>query len=322
MLSRFLSGVFAGAVAFRNRLYDSDRFEVKSLRGPVVSIGNISVGGSGKTPFTIALGKLLREQEISFDVLSRGYRRESHGVRIVDPKGSAREFGDEPLLIARELAVDVVVGESRYEAGQLAEGTWGPRLHLLDDGFQHRRLARQFDIVLVSPEDLHDTLLPSGRLREPLASLARANAIVLTGDTPTDRLPPGIPVWHIARNLKLDGGGSPSSDTPIAFCGIAKPNNFFQQVRTKGITPVAEISFRDHHRYTEADLRRLQKLAAEEQADCFITTAKDAINLEPVWSGHSSPPLLIAKLEVEIENSAAIIDQLLSRLRQRLTTND
>lgn len=193
MLTRLLSGIFAGAVALRNSLYDSGRFEVKELRGPVVSIGNISVGGSGKTPFTIALGKLLKQHGIAFDVLSRGYRRESKGAKIVDPKGSAREYGDEPLLIARELGVNVVVGESRFEAGQLAERTWGLRLHLLDDGFQHRQLARQYDIVLVSPEDMHDTLLPAGRLREPVVSLARADAIVMEGEKSNAEGAPSFP---------------------------------------------------------------------------------------------------------------------------------
>jgi tetraacyldisaccharide 4'-kinase len=156
-------------------------------------------------------------------------------------------------------------------------------------------------------------------LREPLASLARAHAIVITLDTPADHLPPGIPVWRVARNLTFGGGRSPSSNKAIAFCGIARPNNFFRQLRANGTIPVAEVAFRDHHRYTDGDVVRLQKLATEKQADSFITTAKDAINLEEVWkkelqSEYSCPPLLIAKLEVKIENSAAVLDQLLSKL--------
>lgn len=311
-----LSGVFAAGVAFRNSLYDSGRLQVNELRGPVVSIGNISVGGSGKTPFTILLGNLLRRRGIAFDILSRGYRRESHGARIVDPKGSAREFGDEPILLARELGVDVIVGESRYEAGVLAEKTWGPRLHLLDDGFQHRRLARQFDIVLLAPEDLRDTLLPSGRLREPLSSLARADAVVMTGDL--DVLP--VPqIWRVTRELSIE----PAIVHPIAFCGIAKPQKFFKQLRAKEIGAVAEVAFRDHHRYTHADVARLQRLAQQKNADSFLTTAKDAINLEPVWQhkemwgGHSCPPLHVAKLKLSLENSRAAVDFILATLRER-----
>ena len=129
--------------------------------------GRLQAGGSGKTPFLILLGELLKQYGIPCDVLSRGYRRLTTGILAVDPVGSPRQYGDEPLLIARKLGVPVIVGEDRYAAGQLAEEKFGPRLHLLDDGFQHRRLAREFDIVLASPSDARDSLLPTGRLREP-----------------------------------------------------------------------------------------------------------------------------------------------------------
>lgn len=349
-LKHILAGAFGAGVAYRNGLYDSGRLSTHELRGPVVSIGNISVGGSGKTPFTIYLGSLLKQRGIAFDIISRGYRRHTTGNRIVDPKGSSREFGDEPLLMARELGVDVVVGEDRVLAGQLAERTWGPRLHLLDDAFQHRRLARQFDIVLVSPEDLTDSMLPAGRLREPLSALSRADAIVITGDTDSSKLPTAIPTWRLHRDLYIDASGAPSFPsfgeggsanttiadgapylpssgrcgvtTPIAFCGIAKPAAFFANLRALGITPAAETSFRDHHRYTDSDLRRLQHLAELHQADSFITTAKDAINLEPVWNpsvwgGHACPPLLIAKLKLTLENAEASLQLLLATLSQR-----
>jgi tetraacyldisaccharide 4'-kinase len=330
-IQNLLAGVFGAGVAFRNQLYDSRRLRVNELRGPVVSIGNISVGGSGKTPFTILLGTLLKQRGISFDILSRGYRRRTTGVMVVDPNGSSLDFGDEPLLMARELGVDVIVGEDRYQAGLLAEKTWGPRLHLLDDAFQHRRLARQFDIVLLSPEDLDDVLLPAGRLREPLSSLSRADAVVITGDTPTNKLPPHLRIWRINRELYLAGapsspfvgkGGIVDAVHPVAFCGIAKPQNFFRQLYEKGMGPVAEIAFRDHHRYTPVDIRRLRRIAELRGADSFVTTAKDAINLEGVWEpvmwgGHSSPPLVIAKLDLTLDNADLAINTLLTTLAQR-----
>ena len=130
------------------------------LRWPVVSVGNLSVGGTGKTPFTIAVARMLMKAGVHVDVLSRGYGRKSTATERVDPQGTAELFGDEPLLIARKLRVPVIVGEDRYAAGQFAEQKFGPRLHLLDDGFQHRALARDFDIVLVTPEDARDRLLP------------------------------------------------------------------------------------------------------------------------------------------------------------------
>ena len=177
-----LSALYGAIVKARNDLYDRGALKIRRLQGPVVSIGNLTVGGSGKTPFLITLGELLKERGVAFDVLSRGYGRATKGVALVDPEGSPRDFGDEPLLIARKLRVPVIVGEDRYAAGQFAEQKFGTQLHLLDDGFQHRRLARDFDIVLIAPTDAEDLLLPTGRLREPLSSLARADAVVLTND--------------------------------------------------------------------------------------------------------------------------------------------
>src|SRR5580698_8881757 len=143
----FASGIYGAAIAARNGLYERGWLSARRLQGPVVSVGNLSAGGSGKTPFVILLGELLKARGIRFNVLSRGYGRKSTGVLLVDPAGLAQEFGDEPLLIARKLQVPVIVGEDRYRAGRFAEAKLGPQLHLLDDGFQHRALARDFDIV-------------------------------------------------------------------------------------------------------------------------------------------------------------------------------
>lgn len=312
ILERILSGAFGAGVALRNSMYERGQLEVKRLQGPVVSIGNISVGGAGKTPFTILLGELLKQRGVPFDILSRGYGRSTRGPRIVDPKGKSRDFGDEPLLMARKLGVDVVVAENRYEAGLLAEKTWGPRLHLLDDGFQHRRLARQFDIVLISPEDFEDTLLPAGRLREPLSSLSRANAIVVSHDTSTEKLPSKIPVWRLSRELVLE---KTNSLHPVGFCGIAKPKNFFSQVRALGITPAAEIAFRDHHRYRMSDIERLDRIARQKNADGFLTTAKDAINLGNLDAFHTwrtQSRLCIAELKLTLADSNPAIDCILA----------
>jgi len=148
-----IGAIFGAGVALRNALYDRQILKSHKLARPVISIGNISVGGSGKTPFVIALGTLLKEHGIAFDVLSRGYGRSSTEVAIVDPLGTPEQFGDEPLLIARKLGVPVVVGANRYQAGLLAEEKLPSKLHLLDDGFQHRRLHRDFDIVMLADSD-------------------------------------------------------------------------------------------------------------------------------------------------------------------------
>src|SRR3984893_9237644 len=184
-----LSSLFGLGVRVRNALYDRSLARAQRLSGPVVSIGNLSVGGSGKTALVLLLGELLQVRGLKFDILTRGYGRTTRGVALVDPAGSPRDFGDEPLLIARRLQTPVVVGEDRYEAGRFAESRFGPRIHLLDDGFQHRRLARDFDIVLVTPEDARDRLLPGGHLRETLQSLQRADVVVLTNGASAESFP-------------------------------------------------------------------------------------------------------------------------------------
>jgi tetraacyldisaccharide 4'-kinase len=254
-----LSALFGVAVAARNAAYDRGFIPTHKLSQPVVSIGNISVGGSGKTPFVIALGELLSARGIAFDVLSRGYRRETLGALPVAATGNPRHFGDEPVLIASRLGVPVVVAARRTDAGRLAEATYKSSLHLLDDGFQHRQLARQFDIVLLSARDLEDVLLPVGRLREPLKALRRADAVVLGDDIPGESLEAALPalparVWRVRRVLALP---EPRPLRPVVFCGIAHPKQFFTQLRSLGIDAAREIAYNDHYSYdARKDMRQ------------------------------------------------------------------
>jgi len=277
-----------------------------------VSVGNLSVGGSGKTPFILLLGELLKTRGVKFDVLSRGYGRNSKGVFLVDPSGSAEHFGDEPLLIARKLGVAVIVSEDRYAGGTLAESKYGVQLHLLDDGFQHRRLARDFDIVLVTPEDARDCLLPVGRLREPRASLARADAVVLTSGASSEALPVnGKLVWRVRRGIVPKNVPS----RPVVFCGIARPQNFLLQLRTAGIEPVAEALYRDHHRYSERDIADLLQLRQRSEADGFVTTEKDAVNLGKYLS--SLEPLAVVPVKMELLDAADALDTMLRIIAER-----
>ena len=307
-----LTAIYGAASGLRNTLFDRGILSAHRLDRPVVSVGNLSVGGSGKTPFVIALGELLNARGISFDILSRGYRRKTKGALVVEPQGSAAEFGDEPLLIARRLGVPVIVGESRYHAGLLAEKKFGSQLHLLDDGFQHRSLSRDFDIVLMGESDLHDQLFPAGRLREPLSSLKRADAVVLPTDAPVGHVAlRGKLVWQITRNLALHQ----APKLPVVFCGIARPEQFFAQVRAAGISPAAEIEFRDHYAYQADDIQALIRAGREHSADGYLTTEKDAINLASNRS--MLVPLAIATLNVELDNPADIVDTILKRVGNR-----
>jgi tetraacyldisaccharide 4'-kinase len=299
-------------VRARNALYDRGILPTKKLEGPVVSVGNLSVGGSGKTPFVLLLGELLKTRNVKFDILSRGYGRQTRGVMLVDPGGLARDFGDEPVLMARRLRVPVVVGEDRYAAGRFAEATFGAQLHLLDDGFQHRALARDFDIVLTTPEDARDRLLPAGRLREPLTSLRRADAVVLTSGASPDSLPlDGKLVWRVRRGILPKNVPA----NPVVFCGIARPQNFLMQLRTAGIEPVAEAVFGDHHAYTEQDIRELLKLRQQSEAGGFVTTEKDAVNLGGYLS--ALEPLAVVPVKMDLVDSANAVDTMLRVLEER-----
>ncbi len=312
MATRLLSHVFGGAVRLRNSLYDSGTIPASRLRGPVVSVGNLSVGGSGKTPFVILLGELLKARGIAFDVLSRGYRRQSSGVALVDPAGLPREFGDEPLLIARRLQCPVILGEERYAAGQFAEQRFGPRLHLLDDGFQHRQLARDFDIVLVTPDDARDSLLPAGRLREPLSALRRADVVVLAAGADPAAFPlQGKTVWRVRRSIITTG----LPRHPLAFCGIARPQSFFAQLRKAGVDPAAEVVFPDHHAFNDKDLSDLQFVAEQNQAGGFVTTEKDAVNLAGYLS--ALQPLAVVPVKMDLFDAPAALDLLLQTLKGR-----
>jgi tetraacyldisaccharide 4'-kinase len=307
-----LASTFGAGVRVRNALYDRDILPSQRLQGPVISVGNLSVGGSGKTPFVLLLGELLKARNICFDILSRGYGRKTRGVAIVDPAGAATDFGDEPLLMARRLNVPVILGESRYDAGQFAETKIGPQLHLLDDGFQHRALARDFDIVLVTPDDTRDHLLPQGRLREPLTALKRADAVVLTSGASPDSFPiKGQQVWRVRRGILPKN----VPDRPIAFCGIARPKNFLTQLRTAGIEPVAEALYRDHHAYTEKDIRDLLQLRQQSEAGGFVTTEKDAINLGGYLS--ALEPIAMVPVKMELADAANVVDTMLRIVTER-----
>jgi tetraacyldisaccharide 4'-kinase len=307
-----LSNIYGGVVGARNSLYDRGLLRARRLAGPVVSVGNLSTGGSGKTPFVVLLGELLNARGIKFDVLSRGYGRQSRGALAVDPEGSARDFGDEPLLIARRLQAPVFVGEDRCAAGYLAEARFGPQLHLLDDGFQHRALARDFDIVLVTPQDAEDSLLPAGRLREPLRSLGRADAVVLASGAVPDKLSlQGKLVWRMRRGI-IPHLVPPR---PVVFCGIARPQNFVQQLRAANIEPAAEAFYRDHHPYSERDVRELLQLKQQAEAGGFVTTEKDAINLGEHL--YALAPLSVVPVKMEIEDAANAVDTMLCIINER-----
>ncbi len=304
------------ALALRELEFRAGLKKVRRLRWQVVSIGSLSAGGAGKTPLTIALAKALAARGLHVDVLSRGYgRRRSTLPLLVGPAGTARDFGDEPILIAREAQVPVYVARERFEAGRLAERDAAAQsgVHLLDDGFQHRQLARDVDILLLSRRDLADHLIPAGDLRETLRAAKRAQVIAIPVDEP------GVEaeikargwqgtVWRVHRQMEI-----PPGDGPVAaFCGIARPDRFFRGLEAAGVRLAARIAFSDHHVYTAHDLARVESAARAAGAATLLTTEKDRIRIGTL---PASLPLQTARLEIGIENEGAAIDGLLDRLR-------
>jgi tetraacyldisaccharide 4'-kinase len=311
------------ALAFRGFRLRSGLSPVHHLRFPVVSIGNLSMGGSGKTPLTIALAKALVRRGLRVDVLSRGYGRQSQLAVRVNPDGTAEDFGDEPLLIAREAGVPVYVAPQRYNAGLLAEAdalqaseeNRPPIVHLLDDGFQHRQLYRDVDILLLSTQDLTDTLLPAGNLREPLGAARRASTIAIPADDL--KLEAELrnwgwqgPILRLRRTMNV-----PTVNGPVAaFCGIARPEQFFAGLEAVGLKLALCQAFPDHQRYTTIDLDRLMAAARDASSTACLTTEKDLVRLGTLASAFSeSMPLSAVGLHIEIENQDAAIDWLIDR---------
>ncbi len=304
--------MYGAVVRAKNALHERGTLRARRLRGPVVSVGNLAVGGSGKTPFVILLGELLKARGVEFDVLSRGYGRTTTGVLLVDPHGTPQEFGDEPLLMARRLGVPVVVGEKRFEAGQFAEAQFGVHLHLLDDGFQHRALARDLDLVMVNASDFEDHLLPGGRLREPLAALRRADVVVLEEGVPYPARRLGRKtIWRVRRGVNI-----PAMPPRVAaFCGVARPERFFGQLRAAGVVAAVELAFPDHHAYTEKDVHDLLGLKETKNCAALITTEKDLINLQ-AFPGRLEP-LFAAAVTMEMLEPDAALSLLIERISAR-----
>lgn len=305
------------AVGIRNGYYDH-LTTARTLQAPVISVGSIAAGGAGKTPFLAALARLLQANGYAPDVLSRGYGRHTRGVLPVDPQGTARDFGDEPLMLARSLGIPVTVGSSRHAAGLLAE-TQHPhphRIHLLDDGFNHRRLARTLDIALLTLEDTRDTLLPAGNLREPLTRLTRAD-ILVSREQEADQLRPLArqllgdekPIWTINRTLALPPH---VPEHPIVFSAIARPADFESMVRRAGIHAAGTRRYADHHTLTPADLDSLRRYARASHATGFLTTSKDAVKLTQPMLAELTPigPLAIADAVVEFTDPSTVLNDL------------
>lgn len=348
--------LYGAALATRDALRAAGLRPERRLAWPVISVGSVSAGGAGKTPLVIALAHLLTERGWLVDVLSRGYGRSGTGTERVqlEREDAARRFGDEPVVIAERTGVPVWVGASRYEAGRSAERRdmpqpstppiwqeaegWGGEhpvpicAHILDDGFQHRSLARQFDLVLVTEKDVNDTLLPAGNLREPLSALRRASAFAVREEeleAVSERLrrlaAPEIPIWTVRRSLRFPAplGVFSAGLRPLAFCGVARPEDFAAMLGTAGCGVVDTVVFPDHHRYREDDLALLARLARQLEATGLVTTEKDAVKLSPAMRAELEQqvgPLMVVRLDAQFLYEAPVVRALEGKLRPTVTS--
>ena len=315
-----LTPIYRAALALRELRLRSGLEPVRHLQNPVISIGSLSAGGSGKTPLTITLAQALNSRGIHVDVLSRGYGRSSTAVLRVDPNGEAENFGDEPLLIARASGAGVYVAAQRYEAGLMAEAApsdpTASAVHLLDDGFQHRQLHRDLNILILDSHDLRDHLLPAGNLREPISASCRAEVIAIPAeDDDTEARLTHLKwhgqVWRLNRRIEVPSVAGPV----VAFCGIARSDQFFAGLKARGLHLASHIAFADHHHFDQHDLDCILGAARSINAAAFITTEKDHVRLGKLAASFpATTPLKTARLTIEIEDQDAAMAWSLNKL--------
>ena len=323
--------MYGSAAAWRRRWYAQHPERVRRLTRPVISVGNLSIGGSGKTPVVEYLARLLIESGERPAVLTRGYARRvaEAGVTVVSDGGhilaDVNHAGDEPLMLARSLpGASVLVAADRYLAGRVAESRLGATVHLLDDGFQHYGLARDLDLLLVCEDDLSDHPLPAGRLREPIAGGATADAALVTAGyaTAAERIGRALrveTVFLVTRALGpprqiADGEPVvvPSESRVFAVAAIARPEQFFADLASVGWDVVGTMPFPDHYPFTERDVKRIGRAARSAAAAIVLTTEKDAVRLD--LHDLTGLPIASVPLKAMVDPEGDFREWLLARL--------
>ena len=316
-----------------------DRRHAQHLGKPVISVGGISMGGSGKTPMVEYLAERIRELGLRPAILTRGYRRRSIETSIAIRAGvqvPASITGDEAQIFVRSAYAHVGIGADRWATGRLLEEKFQPDVFLLDDGFQHWRLARGLDIVLIDALDpfAGGAVFPIGRLREPLSALARADAFVITRTAPERKyesvldqlraVNPKAPIFRASIeprywvNERTQQPGHPPEQPAAAFCGLANPASFWKTLRKLRVQPVFTWAFADHHNYRWSELQRLAAHARMCGTNVLLTTEKDAMNL-PVRAAEiltdASVDLYWLKIGIQVDDEPALARLLLEKTR-------
>jgi tetraacyldisaccharide 4'-kinase len=317
-----LSAGYGLVVHMRNRFYRRGTLRVHDVGAPVISVGNLTTGGTGKTPLVKWIAKQLSESGRRVCVLTRGYGRKSTGRVVVSDGGTilvdVNQAGDEALFLAEELKSNeaVICDADRVAAAQWAIENLKTDAFVLDDAFQHQRIARNLNLVTIDATNPwgNRRLLPAGILREPLNSLCRADCIVITRSDQSDqveqiqseikRISPKIPVFLSYMKLANLRGLNQESDVNqrrvAAFCGIANPDSFFTLLQRAGYELASSRAFRDHQNYSQYTIDRMIADADARGAQALITTAKDAVK---VRSLNFALPCYVAEIDIEFDRA-------------------
>ncbi len=331
LLSRLLKGassLYGVGVSLRSSLYRRGLLRVKKLSKPVISVGNLTVGGTGKTPAVIMMAEMLLKMGKRPVILSRGYKKEGRDISSVVSDGESllldrRQAGDEPYMMAKRLKeVPVVVGSNRFDSGLLALERFEVDAFILDDGFQRIQLHRDLNILLVDSKNPFGNghLFPRGILREPVEAAKRADLIIVTrcesGEvTIPPQLPPNIPIALAATETANLTDLKNGETLPIevikgkkiaAFCGIASPKSFADTLKEAGAEVVLFKPFPDHHHYSTGDIIALISEAKGLGADYIVTTEKDAVKLSPHIGG--AIPLLFLSIDMTLLKGGDALD--------------
>lgn len=339
-----LSVLYGLAVRTRLELYRRGLFTVSKLAAPVISIGNLTTGGTGKTPLTESIARVLAEQARRVCILTRGYRRHNPNERVVVSDGEslradAIEAGDEPRLLAESLQglAAVISDADRFAAGTWALKELGSNAFILDDGFQHLRLARDLDIVVVDATQPWNNghLLPWGRLREPPSGLSRADCVVITRSDQAEHvdalrdqineLSRNKPIFtssmHVRGLVPLNekssdaGAQQRAVPRPIAvLCGIGNPPAFVRQLNDAGYEQTWVSAFPDHHVYNQQEVDKVVEQAKQAGAACLITTAKDAVKLHGL---RFELPCYVLDIQIEIDNKERFVEMIRATVSAR-----
>ncbi|HXK47312.1 MAG TPA: tetraacyldisaccharide 4'-kinase [Deltaproteobacteria bacterium] len=304
-----LSRIYGAVIRARNLLYDAGILKIHAVPGVVVvSVGNIEAGGTGKTPLTMALASELSSRGLRTCIVTRGYRGTLKGPVVVERHHTSGEVGDEALLMARTLSVPVIKSPDRVKGALLARVRFGCEVVVLDDAFQHRRIGRDMDIVLVSRDVARERLLPAGALREHASALGRADHTVSMKGAGAQGLSADLrPVSLVNLRGETTDLEALTGARVLAFCAIGSPGHFFGMLERLG-AQVERMPFGDHHRFSAGDAVGIMDRAAAK--DLVLTTEKDLVKIEPNWFSGIQDRFFAVRVALDMPGLKDIADEI------------